>query len=961
MPQVQDNGPPRLEDYLFSFENGMDSGTNPALLPPNTLAFATNGTVRGDFFTNRPPFRNINLTFASPTVQTAFQTGLFQGACYARPDNPNVQEVLCVSISGKLYVITPDNAGNSAVVDATGANAQNATAPICWLWQAENFVIWNDGVSGPVFYDVNAGTTTRSNWLASPTQYSTTLQIASATGFFIAPIGQQNLGLQFVDQTNMVVGDILTFKGYGSFRIANISGGLVATVNVSGGPQGVIVPNGTTVTWQHGANQLPPGRMGAYIMGRNWMSLIDGRQFIASDQAGDASGTAPYNYRDACLYVTENAYLAGGGTFSVPSVTGQIRAIIGLPTLDASLGQGPVLVVTPKAAYSCQTPVDRTTWSTVTNPILTVAMLTNAGLGQNNTISANSDILMRSIEGIRSLRLTRNDFSGWGNTTISNELERLMPRDQQNLLIYGSGIVFNNRGLFTVGPVSVSNGVYHQGMIVLDFSPSSTIKQEQPPVWDGLWLNLNVLQLLTGTFNLGERAYVFALSVDLARIELHEIRYDYDSIYDDSATPISMSFESPVLFHDEDKRQHKFKELFNGEIFVDDLQGVVNFDAYYKPDQWPAWVPWFSWQECAQQPTGVFGTANYQPGYKPRMGLGQPSAEPSDNCNNRPLRQGYRFQVKLIITGHCRFMGARFESKVIPAPTFAPMSCDPICTPAPLATATPIFIPPPLAAVVTDWVARVVAAGGLTPAFATQNALNNFWTGIVADGLDSQIYVLNAFVADNLAAALTPLIKGTGFNSWVNHGFISGAQESDGVWGDGVATYMDTGFIPSAAGIGPNSQGIVAYVHDLNSTSTGIETGTYSSSANDDWSLATAYNSGLNVISDNIGSGTGRLTSTPYPWGFYSAQRTSASSHQIYFANSTHPFASIASNANAPQASPGGASMPVFAAKQGSTVTNFSNAQLSFIAFTKGLTSAQTQALYNRVQALRVSLGGGYR
>src|SRR6516164_722838 len=224
--QVQDNGPPRLEDYLLSFENGMDSGTNPFLLQPNTMSLATNGTVRGDFFTNRPPFRNINLTFSDPGIQSAFQTGLFQGACYARPDNPNVQEVLCVSISGKLYVITPDNAGNGAVVDATGANAQSATAPICWLWQAENFVIWNDGVSGPVFYDVNGGTTVRSDYIGTPLQYSTKLAISygGATAMQIPSIGQQSLNLNFADQSNMVVGDILTFPGYGSFRISNIDG-----------------------------------------------------------------------------------------------------------------------------------------------------------------------------------------------------------------------------------------------------------------------------------------------------------------------------------------------------------------------------------------------------------------------------------------------------------------------------------------------------------------------------------------------------------------------------------------------------------------------------------------------------------------------------------------------------------------------------------------------------------------
>jgi hypothetical protein len=143
-------------DYLFSFEAGMDSGQAPSYLEANQLAYALNLTVRSAFAHPRPAFVKKALTFASDAVRTAFQTGLFQGGCYYKPDSGI--EVLVASISGRLYRI---DQSTGVVLDITGANAQSATATQCWLWQAENYVIWNDGTSLPVFYDGTA--TVRSN------------------------------------------------------------------------------------------------------------------------------------------------------------------------------------------------------------------------------------------------------------------------------------------------------------------------------------------------------------------------------------------------------------------------------------------------------------------------------------------------------------------------------------------------------------------------------------------------------------------------------------------------------------------------------------------------------------------------------------------------------------------------------------------------------------------------------
>ena len=90
--------------------------------------------------------------------------------------------------------------------------------------------------------------------------------------------------------------------------LQNINDPYVPTKTIVAGAQLISLP------------ELPAGRVGAYGMGRVWESLTDGIQFIAGDIVGGSSGTQFYNGRDAVLRVTENSYLAGGGTFHVPGL-----------------------------------------------------------------------------------------------------------------------------------------------------------------------------------------------------------------------------------------------------------------------------------------------------------------------------------------------------------------------------------------------------------------------------------------------------------------------------------------------------------------------------------------------------------------------------------------------------------------------------------------------------------------
>ena len=681
--------PVDLFDFLEDFDGGVNQTRSPLKLPRTTLSGAVNVTVRDDFAHHRPVYVKRTLSFETPAVQAAFESGKFQGRAFYIPDNG--PQGLVVAISGVLY----DSSINGVTIIvrqvSDAATHQDANADQHWLVQAEKWIIWNDGKPdhNPIFFNVNfpswGGVTdpggkkcVRSNWSRS-IGYAT-----STTASFIIPaVNSTVLAVPFAagGTTNLYVGSVITIGTFGMFAVQKITGLNVDLMNVNAGPIGASIASGVAVTWVNQIGfQLPPGRMGVYGLGRVWISLIDGKQFLAGDIRGGASGTPAHNYRDAVLYITENLYIVGGGTFSVPGTLGSISAMRFIANLDMSLGQGPLQVLTSTNVFSCNAPVDRLTWQSMTNPILTEALITNGGKGQDSTVVENGDLMFRSIDGLRSLILGRRDFNVWGNTPISEEVSDVLGLDDPGLLRFASAIVFDNRFLLTTHPVAGPHGVFWKGLVPLNFDPVSSLRGKLPSVYDsGIWNGMNVLSLVLGDFNDVERAFAFVWNDNTTAIELWEILKDnYANLADQNGAtsiPITFRFDSASLkFGQEDIRGRQLLRLLDGEIQVEDLVGTVCFDVYYKPDQFPAWIPWFAWCEC-QDTTPV----NSQPGFRPRMGLGEPPANVYDASNNRPLREAYTFQIRIVIQGHCTFVGARFKAVTIPQPSFAPQSVRPFC------------------------------------------------------------------------------------------------------------------------------------------------------------------------------------------------------------------------------------------------------------------------------------------
>jgi hypothetical protein len=661
--------PDLLIDSLSSFEAGVNSGVSPLILPKNQLFKSLNMTLRGTFAKPRPAYRKILIDIISQKlIDDAVAIGPFQGGCYFNPDNGD--ESIRVAIAGRLLQITP-NGNNASVSDLTPTPPNPSTRRQAWLWQAEYATIWNDGISPAVITDET--TSVRSNY-GTPVPFTTTV----ATAFNVPAIGA-NVNITFTDATNIVVGDLVTVKSVGTFQVVDISATpIIAVNNLTMAPLNFTVPVGRTLSWTHIGTQLPPGRMGVYGMGRNWICLPDAKQFVASDLVGGSSGTQAKNYRDAVFEITENLYLAGGGNFSVPGSVGDIRAMRFTATLDASLGQGPLQVFTPNTVFSCQAPVDRLTWQDITNPILTESLISNGALSQWSTINANSDLTFRSVDGIRSLILARREFATWGNVPISREVDDQLSQDSQDLLGFSSSIIFDNRLLMTSSPVLIDQGIYWRTLIPLNFDPLSNLRGKAPAIYDSIiWTGLNVFQLFVGEFENVERAFALCWNTDTEQIELYEILRTGEAISDNSGTPLNTrqivwSGESSSLFNyqEGDKRKRQLKQLKDAEIHVRALAPNTNvwFQFWFKPDQWPCWVPWLQWSECAGKGLNQF---------RPRMGLGEPSPIYCDTTNDRPLREGYTFQVKWVIRGYCELVAIQVKAVTMPQSQFAKVTCCP--------------------------------------------------------------------------------------------------------------------------------------------------------------------------------------------------------------------------------------------------------------------------------------------
>lgn len=409
-------------------------------------------------------------------------------------------------------------------------------------------------------------------------------------------------------------------------------------------------------------NQIPSAGPMCYYMGRIWYAT--GATANAGDIVGGPSGTLANNYLDSILAVTENPLVLGGDGFTMPSGSDNITGF-GIPQMiNASLGQGLLNIGTANAVFALQVPVTRADWiaADASNaPEIFVVQQSNGFVNDWSIVGVNGDLWFQSLTpDIRSLLTAVRYFQQWGNVDVSSNENRILDTVNRTLLGWASGIYFNNYLLMTTAPQQTPYGVVHTASIQLDFEPISTLEEQLPPAWYGQGQGLQIFKFGTATFNRVQRGFVTALATqNPGQIELWEIIPDSVG---DSGKRITWEPYFPSFTWAEHELEMKLKKLVSGELWIDQIEGVVDIKVQYSPDNSGCLYDWYKFSVCSatdstQLPEGPeYPVINFQPGIRRPIVFPEP---PLANANEtgRPSNIFYEVQPILNIKGQCRVRG----------------------------------------------------------------------------------------------------------------------------------------------------------------------------------------------------------------------------------------------------------------------------------------------------------------
>jgi hypothetical protein len=409
---------------------------------------------------------------------------------------------------------------------------------------------------------------------------------------------------------------------------------------------------------------IPVATCMTYVGGRLWFA--NGREYIGSDlvsSTAGGSGTAAYNYRDSILRMTENAYLTMNGGFIVPTNSGNITALTFPANLHTNYGQGNLFIFTHDTIYNLNVPPDRTTWQTITElntPLQSVVGIGSGTMADLSIVRKNDDIFYQCQDGVRSFKLADRDFSTWGNTPISNNETRVLAYNDRSMMPHASGIEFQNRMLQLALPIMTDRGVAFQAIMPLDLDPISTLQKRMEPAWEGAWEGLDFMQLLEAKFNGRQRAFAVTHSRLDGSIEVWELT-DY-ARRDGDDNRITWIVETGSYHWN---YPFGFKELAGLDLWFDKLFGTVDFEVYFRPDQYPCWILWNRWQECAarnecEDPDPPlpcdYPEQIYREQYRSMVNLPLPPGT-CEATNGRPVNLAYSFQIKIVVKGWGRIRG----------------------------------------------------------------------------------------------------------------------------------------------------------------------------------------------------------------------------------------------------------------------------------------------------------------
>ena len=439
--------------------------------------------------------------------------------------------------------------------------------------------------------------------------------------------------------------------------------------------------NASATNGQKNISFLPEAGPMCYYMGRIWYA--QGRIYSAGDIVGGPSGILP-DKADSVLNVTENPLAVGGDGFTVPAGSGNIRALSYNANLNASLGEGQLLIFTREEVFALTVPVTRGDWigaNSNNGPMQTVIQIGNGAVNQRSVVAVNGDLFFQSFEpSIRSLFTAVRYFQQWGNTPISMNEIRILAFNDRSLMRFSSGILFDNRLLQAVLPQVCPVGVCHKAIIPLNFDVISTLDTKLPPVWEGMYEGINVLELLSGDFGGRERAFALMWSDTDQNIQLWELT-NY-SKFEANDNRVVWYCELPAFTWGD---EFSLKKLVSAELWIDKLFGTVLYQVDYRPDGQSCWFPWSKFELCTAKNTcedvhDPSGCGPYPQALRESFRQTITLPKPPPVCEpvmGKPSNIAHQFQMRITIKGWCRIRGVLLKAEHVEQKLYDSMPCPP--------------------------------------------------------------------------------------------------------------------------------------------------------------------------------------------------------------------------------------------------------------------------------------------
>jgi hypothetical protein len=506
----------------------------------------------------------------------------------------------------------------------------------------------------------------------------------NANYFLIPPIGQ-TASIPLDNQYIGSLGDTISIPGAGTFLVTNVGNfleeGPLVIRAITPANVGTVFPTTFTLTVTDAPsstglliNQLPAATAMIYYSGRIFFgqSLLGQAVVNYGDIVGSLSGTAANNYLDSVLSVTQAPLVFGGGGFALP-ISGPITGFAVPQMINASLGQGLLNAATANGICAIQLPANQAEWISLTaaNPPQIFVVQQSNGFANDWCVSSvNGDLWFQSYAAdIRSLLTAVRYFQQWGNVSLSSNEDRILALVNAALLFFSSSIYFDNRLLNTTYPQQTPYGVVHPALIPLDLTTISTLEQQDPPNWEASWEGLQIFQLDTITFANSSRAFATVLSTTNPG-EIQTWEFVQNQIGDIWPTgPVRIGWQAETcsftwgdLF--------KLKELLGGELWIDEIQGVLDVEVEYKPDGSSCWFQWAAFSVCAETTANTtYPPIVLSPGTRKPLVLPKPPQACSGE-NSRPSSILYECQLRLTFLGEGRLRGLKLHAQVVKRPMY---------------------------------------------------------------------------------------------------------------------------------------------------------------------------------------------------------------------------------------------------------------------------------------------------